>query len=495
MSLVSNSYFLITLTALAVFYAVPARLQWAVLLVFSLGYYLAASKALTAFLLFSITLTFSAALCMVKYRKRAKRVLIVTLLVNFGILGFLKYAGFLTSIFHQSRFQSMVLPLGISFYTFQAVGYLLDVYWERIEPEEHFLQFALFISFFPQLMQGPIGRYDKLAGQLKAGHSFMLRNILRGGERLLWGLCKKLIIADWAAVYVAAIFDSAELNPALALFGALLYTCQLYMDFSGAIDMVLGTAEMFDIRLDENFRQPFFAKTVAEFWRRWHITLGAWMRDYLLYPVMLSGWMGHLTKHLKKKFGRKAHLTRALPAAIGDMIVFTCVGIWHGAGWNYLLYGMFNGVIVSIGLLLKPQFDSWKKTLHISDTARWFHLFQMIRTWLLTMIWMIMIRAADMGRAIQFIRHLVSRPDVQALFDIPAGRLGVSYTPYALLTIVIGCAAVFLVGLMKERGLAVRNTIASWPLPCAAAVYFALLICIGFFGSAAVSGGFIYAQF
>ncbi len=501
MSIVSNSFMLLTLIALVVYYVIPTRLRWAVLLVFSWVYYLLSGPRMAAFLLFSIVLTYGAARAVKRFEGMAKWILPAALIANFAVLGYLKYSCFIIDTAGQIfgtgwRGTQLLLPIGISFYTFQSTGYLLDVYWGSYEPEKNFLHYALFISFYPQLMQGPIGRYDQLSSQFLSPKTDGLQQIVRGAERVLWGLFKKIVIADWAAVYVAAVFDSGDLNPHLALFGAILYTVQLYMDFSGAMDIVIGISEMFGITLEENFSQPFFSRTVAEFWRHWHITLGKWMHDYLLFPVMQnSRLMLKLQKKLRKKYGRKAHIAKALPMAVAELIVFAAVGIWHGAGWNYLLYGLFNGVIVASGVLLENVFASWKSFLHISDDTKWFHGFQLIRTWMLTLMWMVMIRAANMGRALSMIRHFISMPSLSDLLAIPAGRLGVSYSPAALLTVLGGCILVLIISLLKQRGCRVRESIAGLPLAAAAALYLILFVCIGFFGSAAASGGFIYAQF
>lgn len=232
------------------------------------------------------------------------------LVLNFGMLGLAKYTNFaienLNALFHMNlRGMQILLPLGISFYTFQSSGYILDVYWKRCKAEHHPLKYALFVSFFPQILQGPIGRYSRLAHQLYEPHKFESANITRGLERILWGFFKKMILADWSAVFVDAIFDNPDQYGGLAIFGVLFYTIQLYADFSGGMDVVIGIASMFGIELDENFTRPFFATSITDFWHRWHITLGTWMKDYVFYPVTLSGWMKKFGRWAKKSLERK----------------------------------------------------------------------------------------------------------------------------------------------------------------------------------------------
>ena len=267
------------------------------------------------FILFSTIVTWLAALMIEKMEtkgnhKAARNILILGLILNFGMLGVVKYTNFaienLNALFHMNlRGMAILLPLGISFYTFQSSGYLLDVYWKRCEAEKHPLKYALFVSFFPQILQGPIGRYSRLANQLYAPHKFEGKNIARGFERILWGFFKKMILADWAAVFVDEIFANPDQYSGLALIGILLYTLQLYADFSGGMDVVIGIASMF---ANINWMKTSSARSLQSPLQisrhRWHITLGTWMKDYVFYPVTLSRWMGSFSKRAQKVFGR-----------------------------------------------------------------------------------------------------------------------------------------------------------------------------------------------
>ena len=339
MSLVSNLFLLFVAASVLVYYIVPHKFQWLVLLCFSYIYYLAGGVRYVGFLLFSTLITWLIALAVEKTEakgshKGARNLLVLGLLLNFGMLGVVKYTNFaienLNALFHMNlRGMEILLPLGISFYTFQSSGYLLDVYWKRCEAEKNPVKYALFVSFFPQILQGPIGRYSRLAHQLYEPHKFEGKNITRGFERILWGFFKKMILADWAAVFVDAIFDNPDQYSGLALFGVLFYTVQLYADFSGGMDVVIGIASMFGIELDENFKRPFFSISITDFWHRWHITLGTWMKDYVFYPVTLSRWMSKFGKWGKKVFGKKTG--RTLPICLANLIVFFVVGVWHGA--------------------------------------------------------------------------------------------------------------------------------------------------------------------
>ena len=232
MSLVSNLFLLFVAASVLVYYIVPHKWQWLVLLVFSYIYYVAGGPRFVVFILFSTIVTWIAALMIEKMEaqenhKTARNILILGLILNFGMLGAVKYTNFaienLNALFHMNlRGMAILLPLGISFYTFQSSGYLLDVYWKRCEAEKHPLKYALFVSFFPQILQGPIGRYSRLANQLYAPHKFEGKNIASGFERILWGFFKKMILADWAAVFVDEIFANPDQYSGLALIGILL---------------------------------------------------------------------------------------------------------------------------------------------------------------------------------------------------------------------------------------------------------------------------------
>jgi D-alanyl-lipoteichoic acid acyltransferase DltB (MBOAT superfamily) len=430
--------------------------------------------------------------------KCMKRIVALGIILDIGMLGFLKYTNFLIENInivtnrHLSML-SLILPLGISYYTFQTVGYLLDVYWGREEAEENLLKYALFVSFFPQLVQGPIGRYGRLAGQLTAERRLELHRIKYGLKRVIWGLFKKMIIAEWASVFREAIFAQPEQYSGIAIFGVLLYTIELYGDFAGGIDVVIGIAAMFGITLDENFRQPLFAVSISDFWRRWHITLGTWMKDYVFYPLTLSGGMRKLQKKAKAVWGRKKG--RFVSVAISDLIVFVLVGLWHGPSWNNIGWGFYNGIIIATSGFLADTYQSWKTKLHINDKSKGYHLFMILRTFALFNIGQYFDCVNSVGEALQMVRYSLTSFHPSQFLQISSGKLGTAYTPYALLTLAIGCLIWFVVSVMKERGVDVEGRLAKMPLAAEFGIYLLLFISIPLFSPMSVARGFIYAQF
>ena len=352
----------------ALYYLCPDRFKWMLLLLASYAYYAYCGANALPFILLTTLSTWAGALCIgrigeqskavlkarraeldsagkkalkAQAKRRQRAVFFAVLLLNFGVLALLKYTSPLLTAMGRPAL-NLLLPLGISFYTFQSMGYLIDVYNGKYAPQRNPAKFALFISFFPQLIQGPIARFDQLAAQLETPHRFDIANIERGALLMLWGFFKKKVIADRALPLVSAVFGRQEAyGGAVIVVAVLLYSLQQYCDFSGGIDLVTGIAELFGIRLAPNFRRPYFSVSLGDFWRRWHISLGAWMRDYVFYPFALTRPMTRLSKAAKARLG--ADVSRALPAALGHVLVFLLVGLWHGATSNYIFWGLYNG--------------------------------------------------------------------------------------------------------------------------------------------------------
>ena len=316
-----------------------------------------------------------------KKRKGRRRLILFSVLtLNFGVLCLFKYGGNLPGM------SGLLMPLGLSFYMFQAAGYLVDIYYRKYEAEKNPVRFLLFVSWFPQLVQGPIGRYDRLAPQFDKTPAWDAERAKHAMVRVLYGAMKKYALANLLAGTVSHILDGnvRGLSSQVTVIGILFYAVQQYADFSGGIDMVIGIAELFGITMDENFRRPYFSVSVADFWRRWHITLGAWMRDYVFYPFALLKPMQRLGKTCKKKLGK--HMGQAIPASIANLLVFFLVGIWHGSELHFVVWGLYNGVLIALSDLMRPLFDKLSAALHIRTESGGFHVFRVVRTFLLVSV-------------------------------------------------------------------------------------------------------------
>lgn len=410
----------------------------------------------------------------------------------------LKYTNFaienVNAIFHTGiSFQKLILPLGISFYTFQSMGYIIDVYWGKYEAEKNFFRFALFVSFFPQILQGPIGRFDRLAKQLYAEHSFNLQRAEYALQLILWGFFKKLVLADRAAVVVNQVFLNYTQYAGLTnIVAVLMYSIQLYMDFSGGMDVVAGVAGLFGIELEQNFKRPYFAVSITDFWHRWHITLGTWMKDYVFYPISLSKWMGKFGKWAKKVFGKKTG--RVIPICVANVIVFLVVGIWHGAAWKFIAYGFYNGLIIAVSSLLTPVYKKCFEKLHLNPKSSGWRVVQIVRTFVLVNISWYFDMAVSLSAAWMMMKTTVTGFTMSTLTDGSLMTLGLDQLDYTILA--AGCVVVFLISLLQERGVRIRESLGEKPLVLRWAVYGMLVFAIPMFGYVMITtGGFIYAQF
>ena len=508
MSLISMEFLIFVGIAVIGYYLIPKRFQWICLLIFSYIYYASSGIKILFFLLYTTITTYGTGRLLDRVnhkelprneaKSRKRRILIGCLLLNFGMLAVLKYTNFaienVNAIFHAGiSFQKLILPLGISFYTFQSMGYIIDVYWGKYEAEKNPFRFALFVSFFPQLLQGPIGRFDRLARQLYEQHSFDLLKAQYALQLMLWGFFKKLVLADRAAVVVNQVFQNyTQYSGVTNIVAVLMYSIQLYMDFSGGMDVVMGVAALFGVELDQNFKRPYFATSITDFWHRWHITLGTWMKDYIFYPVSLSKWMGKFGKWSKKAFGKKTG--RVVPICVANIIVFLVVGIWHGAAWKYIAYGLYNGLIIAISSLLAPLYRKGFEKFHINPKSGAWHVVQILRTFLLVNISWYFDMAVSLSAAFAMMKSTVTGLSLATLTDGSLMMLGLDKLDYMILA--MGCLVVFLISFLKERGIQIRESLGRKPLVIRWAVYGMLVFGIPMFGYVmTTTGGFIYAQF
>ena len=346
-------------------FLVPRRVQNLWLLAASGFFYLYNAPRFGIYFLCTIALTYAAGLVIgrLQGKKSGKAALALALLLLLGALGVLKYYDFFTGALQSALAAIGVLwqpaslgiaePLGISFYTFTAAGYLIDLGRGKVKAEKNPIDLALFLSFFPQQLSGPIARADSLLPQLKTPRRFNKADFAAGAQRFVYGLMKKAVVADWLMAFNdAVLYRLGDQNPLCILSAILLYSMQLYFDFSGYCDMALGCARMLGLRLCENFRAPYFATSFSELWSRWHISLTSWLRDYLYIPLGGS----------RRGFGRKL---------LNILIVFTVSGLWHGAAWGYVVWGILHAVLrIAQELLGKLRRGREKKGSAATDWAK-----------------------------------------------------------------------------------------------------------------------------
>jgi D-alanyl-lipoteichoic acid acyltransferase DltB (MBOAT superfamily) len=432
------------------------------------------------------------------WQRRKRWLLIAALLVPFGMLAYLKYWNVIlyqVGAAASATSLGLVLPLGISFYTFQSVGYLIDAYNGTIELEPSLARHLLFVTYFPQMIQGPINRYAALAPQLFARHRLSEVSFGQAGLRIGYGMLKKFVMADLLVDLIEKLLASVGVTTpgSLVVIAILLYSAQQYGDFSGGIDMVEGYSELLCIEMAPNFKRPYFSVSLADFWRRWHISLGQWMRDYVFYPFVLSRSMRSWSKNVGKRLGR--HLSKIILAGLGNILVFLLVGIWHGAELHFLAWGFYNGAVIALSDILAPQFARLAERLHVDVQTRGYHVFAIIRTFIVVNIGWYFDRITDVGTSVLCLGKTFFDFSPQRLPEALAA-IDIRPADYAQLALALTAAAVvFVVSLVQERGVDVRGRLLTCPLPARAlvCVFVGLLVVTSFTFN--VGGGFMYANY
>ncbi len=522
MQFTSYSFALFAAILLLVYYLVPSKWQWAILLGASYVFYLWAGTEYLVFILLTTVTTYLAARLMDKnlrkqdayladnketlskeerkafkaaVKKKNRIITTFCLVLNFVVLAFCK--GCLLEPLRtvllegQLSFLTLGLPMGISFYMFQSMGYVVDVQRGTVQAERNPAKLALFVSFFPQLIQGPISRYKPLVATLYGPHKFDRKQVAFGLQRMLWGFFKKLVVADRIAAAVGILKGDEYTGFAFAVL-MLFYAIQIYGDFTGGIDVALGIAQALGVILPENFARPYFAKSVAEFWRRWHITLGAWLREYVFYPISISAPMRNLSKSARNAFGNWG---KRVPLYIASIITWLVTGIWHGATLNFVVWGLLNCLVIVLSEELEPLYGKfhnrfgWKK-------KGWYGCFEILRTFCLTCLIRVCIIFSDVGSYFRHIGSLFTTWNPQVLWDGTLMNIGLTAMDYCVLG--GACIVMFAVSLVQETKGSVRELL--WQ-KCAAVcwllffVLFLLILLMGCYGFGYDASSFIYNQF
>lgn len=413
---------------------------------------------------------------------KRKTLILFGLLVNVGVLGFFKYYNFFIDSFNSAftifgtginlTSLNIILPLGISFYTFKIIGYTIDVYNKKIEAEKDFIAYAAFISFFPQLLAGPIERASNLLPQFHKNRIFEYDKAKDGLRQILWGLFKKIVIADNAAVQVNFIFNNYEsLNGSTLLLGAIYFAFQIYGDFSGYSDIAIGTGRLFGFDQMKNFAFPYFAKNIKEFWQNWHISLSNWLRDYIFLPLSYS--------FTRKLFKRKYFGLRSdkIVYTFSITVTFLVCGLWHGANWTFIIWGLLFAVYLVFSMYTKNIRARIKKFLFINQI----HFISVFLTFCFTTLAWIFFRADNVYQAISYIDKMFSA----TLFSSPGRSRMITMIPLILILIIVEW-----IQRKKQHGLEIdriRFTAMRW------AIYYTVILAILNFSTSQQQ--FIYFQF
>lgn len=424
------------------------------------------------------------------YLSKSRRVLALAAVIHIGVLLVLKYSPFFTGnvnsllslcgLSFKFDIPSYLQPIGISFFSLQAFSYVFDVYREKVKADENIFRLGLFMSFFPQIVEGPICRYEQTAMQLWNAEKIKYENLILGLERFAYGLLKKIVIADRLNAPVKEMFKNYNDYPGgTVIIAAVFYTIQLYADFSGAMDAVMGAAQVFGIEMPENFRRPFFSKTISEFWQRWHITLGAWFRDYIFYPVTMSKPMKKLTSSARKKLGN--HFGPLLAGSIALFCVWLCNGLWHGAGWTYIFFGMYHFVLILFGSMIAPLVSAVNKKLHINPEWFGYRLVQIIRTSCFVVIGEMFFRAETLSDGFGMIKKAVTDFTFPTIGEFWGSTFKISYGGIASLGVAL--LIVFVVSLLNEKGVNIRESLQKKNVVLRLIVLYLLVMFILVFGA------------
>ncbi len=422
-----------------------------------------------------------------KYKRNKQLILVAGILFNFSFLLIFKYLNFFTinvnyllellKFNYQFSALKLIAPIGISFYTLQALSYMFDVYNEKIKADKNIFRFALFTSFFPQIMEGPMARYSDTAYELYNGNKITYENFCLGSQRIVWGLFKKIVIADRLNILVKTVFDNYSIySGGISFLGALGYTIMLYMEFSSTMDVVLGIGEMFGVRIPENFRQPFFSKNISEFWTRWHISLGLWFKDYIYYPISLSKPLKKLTSKARKVVGN--YFGPLISGTIALFVVWFLNGLWHGAGWTFILFGLYHFILIFSGNVFGPLLKKLYIKIKFNTNNIAYRIFQSLKVCFFVIIGELIFRSPTVDVAMIMIKKIFTSFNFE-LSEI--ATLGLDVLDY--IVILIALIIVFIVGILKEKKIFIRGEIAKKPIYFRWAIFYILIFSVIIFGA------------
>lgn len=423
------------------------------------------------------------------YKKKARLCLSIVSLLNIGILLTLKYSNFfveninfLMNLSGDKAIEApnFLVPIGISFFTMQAVSYIFDVYREMIKADRNLLRLSLFMAFFPQIVEGPICRYSQTAERIWKADTIERKNLNFGLQRILYGMMKKIVVADRLNMFVKEVFDNYGNYPGwISLLAAIFYTIQLYMDFSGSMDAVMGIGQIFGITMPENFKRPFFSKTISEFWQRWHISLGAWFRDYIFYPVTLSKPVKKLTTKARKSLGN--YYGPVLVGSIALFLVWLFNGLWHGAGWNYIFFGMYHFVMILLGSLTSPLTKKISEKLGFDPNRNFYKFTQVLKTTVIVIFGELFFRQETVTKGFEMVSRIFTSFSFKGFSQLAASKLSMDGFDYAIimLTLVI----VFFVSFENEKDKQVRDIISQKNLIIRWTLIYSLILFIVIFGA------------
>lgn len=529
MSVVSYIFIAFLICTLFVYYIVPGKTQWIVLLVASLIFYGYAGLEYLGLVIVEAFIVYAFSMKMQKSldeqaeltkdadrraarkikaieKSKRKKYLVLALVAVIGILVVFKGMGFV--IQNIKRFipiqglssipdWNIIAPMGVSFYSFMMISYLVDIYNGRISAQKNFVKYLTYAIYFPHVTQGPIARYEEVGHQIWEQHRFHLDTVMNGVWLILWGAVKKVVIADRLGTFTAEIFGNVfDYRGSIFWFAGIAYSIQIYCDFSGCMDMMRGASECFGITLGENFRRPYFSQTLPEFWRRWHISLGAFFREYVFYPVSTSNLFLKMNVKVRKYLGNA--LGKVFAASIPIMCVWVLTGVWHGAKWNYIAWGVYHGILICMSTLFEHPIARLTAKLKINTECISWSVFRMIRTFILCVIGRLIFMGGGIGSSVWMIKSGIIH--FSQVYDL---AVGFGITERGWMVILFGSILLLAVSVAQEirERMGLTETIRGWLMRqnlwlkwCVMMAGVLVILVFGVYGSG-TGVTFIYEQF
>lgn len=428
-------------------------------------------------------------------KKKCKWILLGNVAVLIAMLVFCKAGKYILEALELSDMMTVLVPLGISYYTMSLIGYMADVYWKKEKAEKNPLRLLLFAIYFPKILEGPISKHRLVATQLNEGNDFDYQTFCFGLQRMIWGYFKKLVIADRLSLFITPVLaDYRHSSGAMLLLVFLFGAFQLYCDFSGCMDIALGASETLGIKLEENFKRPFFSESAAEFWRRWHITLGVWFKDYIYMPLVISPRLIRLAGKVKKKFGKRAG--KAVTTVIPLAAVWILTGVWHGTGWNYVVWGLYWGTLISLSTIFEPELKKVCGWLRINTQGNYYHFFRKIRTFFLFVVSRVITMPGNLKATGEIVDRIFNVFCPWELLDGTFFKLGIDRQNFNVL--ILALVLLLYVSSRQEKGEHMRERIAAMPIVLRWMIYFAAIFGVMIFGTYGIgynASSFVYMNY
>lgn len=509
MILTTFNFLFFAVITILIYFIIPKKLQWLFLLIssFYFLFYKSFSILNLIYVMIILITSWGAGLIIDKFKNKkiVKYVLIISVLIILGELVFLKDSNlFITTINHLCNLMGINkqfdlvyrnAPIGISYYSLIMIGYIIDVYRGVCKPQKNILKCALFMSYFPILTSGPFIRYNDMEDKLFGKHKFNYDNFCYGLTRVCWGLFKILVISQRLAIFVNTVYaDYYTYNGFYIIIAAMFFVLQLYTNFSGSIDVIMGVSKIMGIDLPENFTSPFYSRTITELWRNWHITLGAWLKDYIFYPLMKSDFIQNLGKFFRKLFGKK--VSKKITLYLPMLIMWILIGIWHGGAYTFIISsGILQFIFIFLEDTLAPLAKKINKKLNINTETFGYKFYQCVRTYLLFSFSMIFFRANTVGEAIGIIKNMFAWNPWILLDHTSLYTLGLDMLDFKVL--MISLVVLFVVDRMQMKFDVIKkvfeqNIVFRWIV-----LYLLIfsIIIFGMYGPGYDAATFIYRQF